>query len=783
MKSKRILLHICILVLAIISMGAGMYVAYHESRGYYEDYEYYYTYDYSKDVESVLYYGYVENTLRTKYGNADKVLIEDKERGNVTVGDIWEIFEDKYGYYYSSGAYTNYADWEEFEVSWEYSEQDAGTLYEIDYDLMKTYKKQWKKDKTNKNLKDEYTYYSKKCGLVNEYAELVEQLLWGMGENGEVINDIDINTLLDNAYPSINSGLVYYVEYKAGGNKQVISNVPSEMYFESENIVDLVKKEAGKSVQKELLYGNLELEALPLNAIDFLKKADKFYTAIDTNDTSAHYNNYIQRIEKQKAEEPTEQEIEAIKKKEIACVVIIVISLIIAFILYVILMIMAGHREKGDEPQIYKSDRIWLDLFVAIVVVIYSIVAWIVIDTYEYGYLRASAIMFVAIALPAIEAAIWVSESLMRRIKTKSLMQTTLMGKIWKCIVSIAKKIKKIVYKALENMNVTIKVLIVGGLFIIWEFINSFLSYGHGLSGVIIQVILATVIICAIVWYYFYEIKKIKEGAVKIAQGDIDYKIEEDMKFFSNKKLKESVNSIGDGLNDAVVDSLKNERMKTELIANVSHDLKTPLTSIINYVDLLKTEGLDSENAAKYLDVLDKKSQRLKNLTEDLVEVSKLNSGAVSLQLEKIDIVQLVKQSLGEYAEKFQERKLQVVKNIQQEPIYVMADGSKTWRLFENLYQNVYKYAMPGTRVYIDIKQEYGKVVVSVKNISEGPLNFSADELMERFVRGDVSRTTEGSGLGLSIARSIAERQKGSMNIVLDGDLFKVEIMINLINQ
>lgn len=783
MKSKRILLHICILVLAIISMGAGAYVAYHESRGYYEDYEYYYTYEYSKDVENVLYYGYVENTLRTKYGNADKVLIEDKERGNVTVGDVWEIFQDKYGYYYSSGAYTNYADWDDFEESWEYAEQEAGPLYEIDYDLMKTYKKQWKKDKTNKNLKDEYTYYSKKCGLVDEYAELVEQLLWGMGENGEVINDIDINTLLDNAYPSINSGLVYYLEYKVDGNKQVISNVPNETYFNSENIVDLLKKEAGKSVQKEPLYGNLELEALPLNAIDFLKKADKFYIAIDTSDTSAHYNNYIQRIEKQKAEELTENEMEAIKKKEIACVVIIVISLIIAFVLYVILMVMAGHREKGDEAQLYKSDRIWLDLFVAIAVVIYVILAWFVIDTYEYGYLRVSAIMFAVIALPAIEAVIWVSESLMRRIKTKSFIQTTLIGKIWKRVVIIAKKIKKMVHKALENMNVTIKVLIVGGLFIIWELINSFLSYGHGLSGVIIQVILATILVCAIVWYYFYEIKKIKEGAEKIAQGDIDYKIEEDMKFFSNKKLKESINSIGDGLNDAVVDSLKNERMKTELIANVSHDLKTPLTSIINYVDLLKNEGLDSENAEKYLDVLDMKSQRLKHLTEDLVEVSKLNSGAVSLQLEKIDIVQLVKQSLGEYAEKFTERKLQVIKTIQQEPIYVMADGSRTWRLFENLYQNVYKYAMPGTRVYIEIKQEYGKAVISVKNISEGPLNFSADELMERFVRGDVSRTTEGSGLGLSIARSIAERQNGRMNIVLDGDLFKVEIEMNLINQ
>lgn len=235
-------------------------------------------------------------------------------------------------------------------------------------------------------------------------------------------------------------------------------------------------------------------------------------------------------------------------------------------------------------------------------------------------------------------------------------------------------------------------------------------------------------------------------------------------------------------MNAAVAESIKNERMKTELITNVSHDLKTPLTSIINYVDLLKTEGLDSENAEKYLDVLDKKTQRLKNLTEDLVEASKLTSGAIKLNREKIDLVQLVDQSLGEYNEKFREKHLEVIKTVPESPAYVLADGRKTWRVFENLYGNIYKYAMTGTRVYIDVKTMGGKVFISVKNISENPLNFNAEELMERFVRGDVSRTTEGSGLGLSIARSIVERQNGEMKITLDGDLFKVEIVMNLIS-
>lgn len=246
--------------------------------------------------------------------------------------------------------------------------------------------------------------------------------------------------------------------------------------------------------------------------------------------------------------------------------------------------------------------------------------------------------------------------------------------------------------------------------------------------------------------------------------------------------MSEDINSIGEGLEVAVQSSVKNERMKTELITNVSHDLKTPLTSIINYVDLLKTDGLDSEKAQKYLDVLDRKSQRLKTLTEDLVEASKLNSGVIELQCEKIDIVQLVNQSLAEYEERFAASRLELIKNFKNQKIYVHADGRKTWRALDNLYSNVCKYAMASTRVYIDIERNGGMVVVSIKNISAGKLNFNGEELMERFVRGDVSRTTEGSGLGLSIAKSIMERQEGGLDIVLDGDLFKVQLSLKRVD-
>lgn len=279
---------------------------------------------------------------------------------------------------------------------------------------------------------------------------------------------------------------------------------------------------------------------------------------------------------------------------------------------------------------------------------------------------------------------------------------------------------------------------------------------------------------------FFKEYDSITEGTKKISEGNLDYKIEDEYKFKLNRSLKESINNIGDGLSKAVAESVKNERTKTELITNVSHDLKTPLTSIINYVGLLKTEGLKSDNAEKYLEVIDRKSIRLKNLTEDLVEASKLNAGAINFEMQQIDIVQLVNQSLGEYEEKFEEKHLTVMKTIQEEPVICNGRRKKTWRVFENLYGNIYKYAMDNTRVYVDITRQNDKVVIFIRNISASPLNFNAKELTERFVRGDKSRTTEGSGLGLSIAKSIVEKQNGQMNIYLDGDLFKVEIMMNL---
>ena len=258
-----------------------------------------------------------------------------------------------------------------------------------------------------------------------------------------------------------------------------------------------------------------------------------------------------------------------------------------------------------------------------------------------------------------------------------------------------------------------------------------------------------------------------EEGNTRISESGL---------FAINRQMAAAVNDLGDGLRHALQEQMKSERMKADLITNVSHDLKTPLTSIINYVDLLKREELHNEKANEYLEVLDQKSQRLKQLTEDLVEASRASSGNVVLDIRRIDVKELLMQTSGEFVERFEARGLQLVENFPQNPQYVDADGRRLWRIIENLFRNVEKYAMPHTRVYLDLINDGDRVAFSLKNISENPLNISPEELTERFTRGDESRSTEGSGLGLSIAKDLTEIQQGTFEIYLDGDLFKVMV-------
>lgn len=277
------------------------------------------------------------------------------------------------------------------------------------------------------------------------------------------------------------------------------------------------------------------------------------------------------------------------------------------------------------------------------------------------------------------------------------------------------------------------------------------------------------------------ERQNIVTGIEKIAEGNFSYQISQENLHGDNLVLAKSVNSIGNGIKSAVEISMKDERMKADLITNVSHDIKTPLTSIINYVDLIKREKVDNERVRSYIQVLDEKSQRLKQLTDDLVEASKISSGNINLHFERINVTELLNQTIGEFSEKFEEKGLTIVMNANVSGAVIEADSRSIWRVMENLFNNIYKYALEGTRVYIaincldekdGIRQQM--IEISIKNISAKELNCNPDELTERFIRGDESRTTEGSGLGLSIAKNLTEAQHGTFEIVLDGDLFKV---------
>ena len=317
------------------------------------------------------------------------------------------------------------------------------------------------------------------------------------------------------------------------------------------------------------------------------------------------------------------------------------------------------------------------------------------------------------------------------------------------------------------------------GIFLVYAFFNvMLLQLGRydGWANFLWLVVNVAVFLLLSWWGMGFQ--RLRKGSRAIAAGNLSHQIETSRMPLDLKQHAEDLNNISTGLQNAVNEQMKSERFKAELITNVSHDLKTPLTSIINYVDLLKTTSQTDPAAVEYIEVLDRKSQRLKKLTEDLVEASKASTGTLHVQREKLSMAQLVDQALGEYTERLESRGLGVITSLTEEESYVYADGRHLWRVIDNLLSNCCKYALENTRVYVELVRGKGQVILSVKNISREPLNVPAERLMERFVRGEDSRTTEGSGLGLSIAKSLTELQGGTFELAVDGDLFKAVVTL-----
>lgn len=449
------------------------------------------------------------------------------------------------------------------------------------------------------------------------------------------------------------------------------------------------------------------------------------------------------------------------KKQNIINFIEPIIICLFFFVLAIVFLIVATGRRKDEEGiHFYPIDKLCLELQVAIQVLIsicgvllssYVLMLYFN-DTPDLNYIYSGYISIIIIG-SLLFLSLFLSQ--IRRIKAK---------KFWDgfILISFLKRAFIILKKAWGNRNISKRAVILSII------LPLLCATWIGAPFVILLLIF-------MINKYISDFIEICEGAKKIRNGDLNYKI------IVNKEgelgqLADDINEISQGLENAVSNEIRSERLKSELISNVSHDLKTPLTSIITYVDLLKQEEINNEAANDYIDVIERKAKRLTELTNDLFEAAKASSGAMPVEIEKIDWNAIIRQGLGEFDEKLNTASLEMRVALLEKPAYILADGRLLWRVFDNLMGNVVKYALENSRVYINLEDEETDIHFVMKNISAYELNIPADELMERFKRGDESRNSEGSGLGLSIANSLIDLQKGTFEISIDGDLFRVDI-------
>lgn len=450
---------------------------------------------------------------------------------------------------------------------------------------------------------------------------------------------------------------------------------------------------------------------------------------------------------------------------------------VIALGLLLFLTIQSGYkRESPDQITMIGFDKLKTEIAAAGLIVIGMLIlgtSYSVIYSYHNSRLAVGIISGIA-GLILNSFFLFGYFSLVRRIKAATVWSNSLCAWLFEKCVEIAKAGKTIFN---SRKVATRTILVVSGFLTInWFFVAESVYAGSIINVFSFTIFVFDLFICVYLINRAIGTNKILQGVKKITGGELDYNIATEKMSGEVLEMAEAINHMGEGLHRAVAESIKNERLKADLITNVSHDIKTPLTSIINYVDLLKREDISDEKIRNYIEVLENKSQRLKHLTEDLVEASKISSGNIELHIERINFIELIHQTAGEFCEKFETRGLTLISNLPDASVAIAADGRRLYRVLENIYNNVAKYAMENTRVYADLEIIDGMAVFSLKNISSQALNIHADELTERFIRGDVSRSTEGSGLGLSIAKTLTEAQKGNFTIYLDGDLFKVVI-------
>lgn len=452
----------------------------------------------------------------------------------------------------------------------------------------------------------------------------------------------------------------------------------------------------------------------------------------------------------------------------------VVSALAIALLLFIYLCIVTGRKPNSNEAHVAYIDRMFTEVWIVLgmigLAVFMSIMdsgAGYIFDNYDAQSNTRQFVMLSIVGITCAAAAYAMAAflSMLRSIKAHRFIKSFACGRILLAFFRWAKETFIKLWNGgsmmARGMAVAIIVPMLCGIWLPIPFVIAGLAY--------------------LIYRYISSFQKIQEGLRQVKAGNLNYKIT-DIQGNELCALAEDINTLSDGLDSAVAGELRAERLKTELISNVSHDIKTPLTSLITYVDLLQTElaheAPEQEKMKNYADILEQKADRLKTLTADLFEAAKASSGAINVNFERVDMQAIVQQSLGEYEEKLAAAELDIRVNMPENPVYVYADGRLVWRIIENMLSNITKYALKGSRVYVDVEnaENGAQVVLTMKNMSAYELNISASELMERFKRGDEARSSEGSGLGLSIAMSLAHLQNGDFYVQVDGDLFKATL-------
>lgn len=660
-------------------------------------------------------------TIKLKVENYESITVKDYQKSNTLSNEL------RYA-----------ASRLEYALRYYKSEQfirSGGTVKDLtikdSWQLTNLYNNFIAENKYENNKESEELFWKEKSREINEIKDIIKKS--DLSNYQQIIDD------LNNP-----SGLIYY----ATDNKNICTNTDniSKDYYAVRNAFLLIDDEGVKinPGNGENSYAPSLVERFP--AIESGSDETKIYIAITDEGLAT-------RIDKWNLD----------RHILITNISITGICIIIALTCLVFLIIVVGKKTQDDEIHFIFIDKIFTDVNLIIIISIVAISILKFNDVMNIRYTNENLMKLAMLSLLGAFSTVFLGLflSIVKHIKNGTIINNSL-------IFIISSKLIVILVKLFSGGPLMLKSM--AGVILLMA--STLLSINYPLL-ILIIILVATYIV-----YEKVKSFKVIQNGIKVAkEGDYEYKInlQGNGEF---KSLSDDINTITDGLKIAVQNKVKSERFKTELITNVSHDIKTPLTSIISYVDLLKREGLESPNAPKYLDVLDRKSNRLKTLTEDLFEAARVTSGSVTVNFQKVNVNSLVSQVLGELDEKIQESQLDFKVSSSEEKIFAYADGRLLSRVMENLLSNIFKYAQKSSRVYIDVVSKEKEVCICFKNVSANQLNIPVNELMERFKRGDESRNSEGNGLGLAIAKSLMELQKGILELSIDGDLFKAEIKL-----